>query len=131
MKDMETYRILLEEIRNVKKRLVNIELIIQSEIDKSTPNRGVSMSEIIDLTPPERRLVLELIKSGRLTRRKVAERLGITDAEAEETAKSLISKGYLKAAEDGGDKSYEVSLARKGSSKVQFDVWGPLEMKLD
>ncbi len=86
MKDMETYRILLEEIRNVKKRLVNIELIIQSEIDKSTPNRGVSMSEIIDLTPPERRLVLELIKGGRLTRSKIAERLGITDAEAEETA---------------------------------------------
>jgi DNA-binding MarR family transcriptional regulator len=131
MKDMETYRILLEEIRNVKKRLVNIELIIQSEIDKSTPNRGVSMSEIIDLTPPERRLVLELIKGGRLTRSKIAERLGITDAEAEETAKALVSKGYLKAEQDGVEKSYEVSLARKGSSKVQFDVWGPLERKLD
>ncbi len=130
MKDIEMYQLLLEEIKIVKKKLGNIELILQSEIDKFSANKGVSMSEIVDLTPSERRLVLELIKSGKLTQRKVAERLGVTEAMAEEAAKALVSKGYLKVSEEGAEKSYEVSLARRSYSKMPFDIWGPLEKKL-
>lgn len=130
MNDDEIYSLLLEEIKEMRKKLDNIEEILNAEMRKSEGKKGVIMSELIDLTPDERKVVLELIKSGKSSLGALSEKLNKDNDAVERMADSLVEKGYLKSLLESGQKTYEVFLARKKPSQLPFDIWGSLEKKL-
>lgn len=127
MKDTEIYELVLEEIKAMRKKLDNVEEVINAELQKATPYKGVKMYTMIDLEPTERRAVLELMKSGKLTLTSLAKAMKISPEEAQVIAQRLVEKGYLKSAMEQREDIFEVSLARKRSSKLPFDIWGSLE----
>jgi DNA-binding MarR family transcriptional regulator len=127
MKDTEIYELVLEEIKAMRRKLDNVEEVLNAEMRKAAPRRGLRMPAVIELEPPEKRAVLELMKSGRLPLSRLAHAMGVPVEEARAIAGRLVEKGYLKRAPGEGEDAFEVSLARRKTSRLPFDIWGSLE----
>jgi hypothetical protein len=127
MKDTEIYELVLEEIKAMRKKLDNVEEVLTAEMRKAAPHKGVKIYTVIDLEPMEKRAVLELMKSGKLTLTSLAKAMEMSPEKVQVIARRLVEKGYLKSAMEQEEEVFEISLARKRSSKLPFDIWGSLE----
>jgi hypothetical protein len=127
MKDTEIYELVLEEIKAMRKKLDNVEEVLTAEMRKAAPHKGVKIYTVIDLEPMEKRAVLELMKSGKLTLTSLANAMEMSPENVQVIARCLVEKGYLKSAMEQEEEVFEISLARKRSSKLPFDIWGSLE----
>ena len=131
MKDTEIYELVLEEIKAMRKKLDNVEEVLNTGMQKAAPHKGVKMYTLIDLEPTEKRAVLELMKSGKLTLTSLAKGMKMSPEDVQLIARDLVEKGYLKSTMEQGEDVFEVSLARKRTSKLPFNIWGSLEKKLE
>lgn len=127
MRETEIYKLVLEEIKSMRKKLDNIEDVLSAELKKAAPHAGVEIYSMIDLEPLEKRAILELLKSGRMPLTSLAKSMALPPEEVRVIALRLVEKGYLKSAVEQQEDVFEVSLARKRSSKLPFDIWGSLE----
>ncbi len=127
MKDTEIYELVLEEIKAMRKKLDNVEEVLNAEMKKAAPRRGLRMSAVIELEPPEKRAVLELMKSGPLPLTQLANAMKMPVTEVKAIAEHLVEKGYLKSTPGKEEDAFEVYLARRKTSKLPFDIWGSLE----
>jgi DNA-binding IclR family transcriptional regulator len=73
---------------------------------------------------------LELTKTGRLSSAELSEKLGMEEESVEGMMETLVEKGYITETMEGGEKKYEVAIARKKPKKVPLDIWSALEKKV-
>lgn len=128
--DIETYLFVLEELKEIRRRVDKIEETLNAEVEKAKGKKSIAMSDLLDLRTPLRRIVLELTKVGRASPAELSEKLGMEEESVKGMIESLIERGYINEVMERGERKYEVSIAKKKPKKVPLDIWGALEKKI-
>ncbi|MCW7078580.1 MAG: hypothetical protein OCU22_05585 [Canidatus Methanoxibalbensis ujae] len=128
--DTETYLFVLEEIKGIRQRVDRIEEVLNAKVEKARGKKGIAVTELLDLRPPHRRIVLELTKMGRASPAELSEKLGMEEESVRGIAESLVERGYINETMEKGERKYEVAIARKKPKKVPLNIWSALERKV-
>ena len=100
---------------------------MQDEVDDRDKRDGISLAEMLDLDPPQRRLVKHITRRGETGVEAAAKLLDVPQNEAREMLDSLVKENYLDRVERDGDWYYQVRLARrKRSQNLPPGIWSAL-----
>jgi DNA-binding MarR family transcriptional regulator len=99
---------------------------MQSEIDAREKQDGITLSVLLDLSPPLRRLMNRITRQGQLSVEGAAELLGETPANAQQTLNAFVEKGYLEREQQEGEWIYRTRFARKRPRQIPAGVWSAL-----
>jgi predicted ArsR family transcriptional regulator len=99
---------------------------LQDEIDDREKREGITLAELLDLSPVLRRLMNRVTRHGELTAKEATEELDISEEEAEEMLGALIEKGYLLREKRDDVWVYRVYFARKRGTSLPSGIWSAL-----
>jgi DNA-binding MarR family transcriptional regulator len=100
---------------------------IQKEVDTRAKQEGITLADLLDLSPPLRRLMNRITREGQLSVGEAAELLEETPANARQTLNTLVEKGYLEREQLEGEWVYRTRFARKRPRQVPAGIWSALE----
>ena len=99
---------------------------LQDEIDDREKREGITLAELLDLSPTLRRLMNRVTRHGELTVKEAAEELDISVEETEEMLNALVEKGYLLREKREDVWIYRVYFARKRGTSLPPGIWSAL-----
>jgi predicted ArsR family transcriptional regulator len=99
---------------------------MQDEVGDRDKRDGISPVELLELDPPQRRLVRHMMRHGETGIAEVAELVGVSLDEAREMLNDLVEKSYLDRIEREGQWYYQVHLARKRGRQLPPGIWSAL-----
>jgi predicted ArsR family transcriptional regulator len=102
---------------------------IQSEIEEREKREGITPADLLDLSPPLRRLMNRITREGQLSLETAAEHLGESTANARKMLDALVEKGYLHREEQEEGPIYRTRFARRRGRKIPQGIWSALEEK--
>ena len=121
---------ILDEIKAMRERIDEIERLLRDEMGPKDNEKGFSVASLLDLDPPLRSIVLDLMKIENAT---LSDLSKIANAD-EETIRCrleiLANKGYVKEAIKNGETRYFAVMSRKKPSKVPVNIWSALEGRI-
>ncbi len=130
MKNIEAYISLLEELKEIRSRIDKMEMVLNSEIERASGRKGVSMTDMLELQAPLRTIVLELTKSGNASSSDLSGRMGMDKQDLVEELEVLKDMGYITEIVEDGEKRYKIALSRKQPRKANLDLWNALDKKV-
>ena len=102
---------------------------IQNEIDSQDKQEGITLADLLDLSPELRRLMNRITRKGSMTVEGAAELLEESESNARKTLDALVGKGYLERTEEDEGWVYRTRFARKRGKKLPPGVWSALERR--
>ena len=99
---------------------------IQGEIEAREQQEGVTLADLLDLSPPLRRLMNRITRVGGLTVTAAAEHLEESPANAQQMLDELVEKGYLEREKQEEDWVYQTRFARKRARDIPVGIWSAL-----
>lgn len=102
---------------------------IQNEIEAREKQEGISPADLLELSPPLRRLISHITREGDMTIATVAEHLGEPLAETRKLLDGLVEKGYLEREKRQEDWVYRTRFARKRGRDIPVGIWSALEQR--
>ena len=99
---------------------------MQKEIEAREKKEGITLSALLDLSPPLRRLMNRITREGQLSVKEAAELLGETPANAQQTLDAFVEKGYLEREQQEGEWVYRTRFARKRPRQIPAGIWSAL-----
>ena len=100
---------------------------MQKELDSREKREGITLSVLLDLSPPLRRLMNRITREGQLCVAEAAELLEETPEEALQTLNAFVDKGYLERGQKEGEWVYRTRFARKRPRQIPAGIWSALE----
>jgi DNA-binding MarR family transcriptional regulator len=100
---------------------------MQQEIDTQEKREGITLADLLDLSPPLRRLMNRITREGQLSVEDAAELLEGTSADARQTLNTFVEKGYLEREQQEGEWVYRTRFARKRPRQIPVGIWSALE----
>jgi DNA-binding MarR family transcriptional regulator len=100
---------------------------MQKEIDTREKCEGITLSVLLDLSPPLRRLMNQITRAGQLSAGEAAELLAETPADARQQLNAFVEKGYLEREQQEGEWVYRTRFARKRPRQIPVGIWSALE----
>ena len=100
---------------------------LQQEIDARDKEEGITLSVLLDLSPPLRRLMNRITRAGQLSVEEAAELLEDTSVDAQQTLNAFVEKGYLEREQQEGEWIYRTRFARKRPRQIPVGIWSALE----
>jgi predicted ArsR family transcriptional regulator len=104
---------------------------MQAEIDGREKQEGITLADLLDLSPPLRRLMNRITREGQMAVEGAAELLGETPAHAREMLNGLVEKGYLERAEQEEGWVYRTRFGRKRGRDIPAGIWSALGKRTD
>ena len=102
---------------------------IQNEIEAREKQEGISPADLLELSPPLRRLMSHITREGEMTVATAAEHLGEPLAETRRMLDGLVEKGYLEREKRKEDWVYRTRFARKRGRDIPVGIWSALEQR--
>jgi DNA-binding MarR family transcriptional regulator len=102
---------------------------IQKEIDSQDKQEGITLADLLDLSPELRRLMNRITREGSITVKGASEALGESEGNARKTLDALVGKGFLERTEEEEGWVYRTRFARKRGRKLPAGVWSALERR--
>jgi DNA-binding MarR family transcriptional regulator len=102
---------------------------IQNEIESQDKQEGITLADLLDLSPDLRRLMNRITRKGSMTAEGAAELLEESQENARKTLDALVGKGYLERTEEEEGWVYRTRFARKRAKKLPVGVWSALERR--
>jgi len=99
---------------------------MQAEIDGREKQEGITLADLLDLSPPLRRLMNRITREGEMTVEAAAEHLGESAANTREMLNALVEKGYLERVEQKGGWVYQTRFGRKRGRDIPAGIWSAL-----
>jgi len=99
---------------------------IQAEIDGREKREGITPADLLDLSPPLRRLMVRITREGEMALEVAAEQLGASLAHTREMLNALVEKGYLDREEREQGWVYETRFGRKRGRDIPPGIWSAL-----
>lgn len=99
---------------------------LQNEIDEREQREGISIAELLDLSPPLRRLMNRITRRGELSLADAAAELDQPLEETQNMLTSLVEKGYLLREKQESDWIYRTHFARKRGTSLPPGIWSAL-----
>jgi len=100
---------------------------IQKEIDTREKQDGISPADLLDLSPPLRRLMNRITRQEELSAAAAAEHLGESPAAARKMLDALVDKGYLEREKRKEGWVYRTRFARKRGRNLPVGIWSALD----
>jgi predicted transcriptional regulator of viral defense system len=103
---------------------------MQDEVDDRDKRDGISLAEMLDLEPLQRRLVKQITRKGELGIEAAAKLVELSPEETREILDSMVKKSYLDRVERDGEWYYQVRLARRRRSRtLPPGIWSALDSR--
>jgi predicted ArsR family transcriptional regulator len=102
---------------------------MQDEIDDRENREGITLAELLDLSPPLRRLMNRVTRQGELTVDAAADYLEMAPEEVQEMMSSLVKKGYLVREEREEGWVYKTRFAHKRGRSIPVGIWSALSKR--
>ena len=102
---------------------------IQDEIETRDKKEGISPADLLELSPPLRRLMSRITREGEITAAIAAEQLGEPLAETRKMLEGLVEKGYLEREKRKEEWVYRIRFARKRGRDIPVGIWSALEQR--
>jgi DNA-binding MarR family transcriptional regulator len=99
---------------------------MKKEIDAREEQEGITLADLLDLSPPLRRLMNRITREGQLSVERAAELLEETPANAQQTLNAFVDKGYLEREKQEGEWVYRTRFARTRPRQLPAGVWSAL-----
>jgi DNA-binding MarR family transcriptional regulator len=96
---------------------------LQNEISEREKREGISLAELLDLSPPLRRLMNRITRHGELSLTHAANELGQSREETQTMLTSLVEKGYLLREKRESEWIYRTRFARKRGTSLPPGIW--------
>jgi DNA-binding MarR family transcriptional regulator len=106
---------------------MNIFEQIQSEVQVREKREGILPADLLDLSPPVRRLMTHITRAGEMTVEAAAEYLEEPLSDVQHMLDTLTAEGYLEREKQGEDWVYRTRFARKRGHTVPAGIWSALE----
>lgn len=102
---------------------------LQNEVEERKKREGITLADLLELSPPQRRLMNRVTRYGELTAEQAAEMLNETPETVAEMLNTLAEEGYLLREKREGVWFYQVHLARKRGTALPPGIWSVLGSK--
>ncbi|MGC9356345.1 MAG: hypothetical protein ACP5GX_00675 [Anaerolineae bacterium] len=99
---------------------------LQDEIEDREGREGISLAELLELSPPLRRLMNRITRHGQLTAEQAAEEVDMDVDDVREMLDGLVGKGYLLREEHEEGWVYLIRFARKRGATLPPGIWSAL-----
>jgi DNA-binding MarR family transcriptional regulator len=99
---------------------------LQNEIEERDKREGITMAELLDLSPPLRRLMNRITRHGELSLSHAAVELGEPREETQTMLNSLVEKGYLLREKQDAEWIYRTRFARKRGTSLPPGIWSAI-----
>lgn len=99
---------------------------LQNEIDEREKREGITLAELLDLSPPLRRLMNRVTRHGELTLTDASDMMGEAPEDAQEMLNALVDKGYLLREKEGTEWVYRTRFARKRGTSLPPGIWSAI-----
>lgn len=99
---------------------------IQDEIEAREKREGISPADLLDLSPPVRRLMNRITRQGEQTAAEAAEFLERPIDEVKQMLAGLAEKGYLEREKRGDAWVYRTRFARRRRRQIPGGIWSAL-----
>ncbi len=99
---------------------------IQHEIEAREKREGISPADLLDLSPPVRRLMNRVTRQGEQTAAEAAEFLERPVDEIKQMLSGLAEKGYLQREKVDDVWVYRTRFARRRGRKIPGGIWSAL-----
>ncbi|MBN1978390.1 MAG: hypothetical protein JW918_13415 [Anaerolineae bacterium] len=100
---------------------------MKKEIDAREKQEGITLADLLDLSPPLRRLMNRITREGQLSIEGAAELLEETPANAQQTLNAFVEKGYLEREQQEGKWIYRTRFARTRPRQIPAGIWSAVE----
>ncbi|MDM8527777.1 hypothetical protein QUF58_06125 [Anaerolineales bacterium HSG24] len=101
---------------------------LQHEIETYSRVRGITPVDMLNLPGPLNLVFNKIMRSGLVTLSEFAHELTFTKPEAEQLAKLLIRKGYLRVTDEStGEPAYQIRFASKRKRRIPSNIWQALD----
>lgn len=102
---------------------------IQNEIETREKRDCISPADLLDFSPPLRKLMNHITRQGETTTGAAAEHLGESPVKIREMLNGLVEKGYLEREKRKEGWVYKTRFARKRGRDIPVGIWSALEQK--
>jgi DNA-binding MarR family transcriptional regulator len=100
---------------------------LQDEIDgREDREEGISLAELLELSPSLRRLMNRITRHGELTVAQAADEVDMDPDEVQDMLTRLVGKGYLVREERDEGWVYQIRFARKRGASLPPGIWSAL-----
>jgi DNA-binding transcriptional ArsR family regulator len=99
---------------------------LQNEIEDREKRDGISLAELLDLSPPLRRLMNRIARQGEQTVEEAAEHLKESPDQVREWMNALVEKGYLDREKREDVWHYKIRFAYKRGADIPLGLWSVL-----
>lgn len=99
---------------------------LQNEIEDRDKRDGITLAELLDLSPPLRRLMKRITRVGEMTVEQASENLELPAEQVDEMLFSLVKKGYLQREERDNIWYYSTRFAKKRGRALPPGIWSAL-----
>lgn len=99
---------------------------IQGEIEAREKQEGITLAELLDLSPSLRRLMNRITRERGLTVAVAAEHLEESPADTQKMLDGLVEKGYLEREKREEGWVYQTRFARKRGRDIPVGIWSAL-----
>ena len=99
---------------------------IQSEIEAQEKQEGITPADLLDLSPPLRKLMNHITRQGEVTATLAAEHLQESSANVGQMLNALVEKGYLEREKREEDWVYRTRFAHKRGRDIPVGIWSAL-----
>ena len=99
---------------------------LQDEIEQRDKREGITLAELLDLSPPLRKLMNRITRQGEQTAEQAAEYLGEPPDQVQEWLTGLVEKGYLDREKHEGVWHYKIRFAHKRGRNIPLGIWSAL-----
>jgi DNA-binding MarR family transcriptional regulator len=99
---------------------------LQNEIDAREKQEGITPADLLDLSPPLRRLMNYITRAGEVSVEDAAGHLKESPASMRKMLDALVDKGYLEREEQKKGWIYRTRFARKRGREIPAGIWSAL-----
>ena len=96
---------------------------LQNEIDEREKREGITLAELLDLSPPLRRLMNRVTRLGELSLTNAADELNQSKEATQDMLNSLVEKGYLLREKQESEWIYRTRFAKKRGTSLPPGIW--------
>jgi DNA-binding MarR family transcriptional regulator len=102
---------------------------IQREIEAREKQEGITPTDLLDLSPPLRKLMNRITRRGELTTDQAAAHMEESSDNARKMLDGLVEKGYLEREERAEGWVYRTRFARTRARELPVGIWSALEQR--
>lgn len=101
---------------------------LQAEIEANERGDGISPVDLLDLPSEIATLIKRIIRLNGMRLTQVAQELGATPEQAQQSLDELVAKGYVRRVEVKGELWYKARFAKKRSRSLSSAFWRSLDL---